>query len=256
MEYVYKAPKYTHGNRCGHVPEFPRLYENNSLKTKYDSIEIASKSIKAYYYDPSKYLKEIKLNRYNRDENDKRIVWAKNKHRSESREAVCLVLDYLVHHCDMSTHEAIRFEDGKRIPPTLSFLAMFFSMSYTRVYRALKILRESGYITLVYQSRYIGKKFVKIPAIKYISDKLFLACGISMLKLSSDTHFATTRHEKRKHGQTYQKYELIGKDNGIKRPLQAFEIIKNIAENVDESTLDRSKLISNTMSILGKFKKQ
>lgn len=198
MEHVYQSPSYSHGNRCGHVAAWPMLYQRSERKAAtYATLHTALDNLSVYYSDPSKYLKSLKHTRYNRDKNDARIVWPKNQQRSESRESCARILGLLIDCCDYKTMQVVRFKNGKPEPITLLYIAMYFGISYQRVYRALKCLRDAGYVQFEYRSCYIGQQFIRIPAIKFLSRKVFTDLGISHLKLELDMHHARTRGEKR-----------------------------------------------------------
>ena len=252
MEYIYKAPTYNHGNRCGHVVAFPRLYERAEHKAKtYSTIHTALNALPEFYSNCKKYLQELNYNRYHRDKNDQCVIWAMNRQRSELREAVARVAGLLIDCCDYETMEAVVFRNGTREPITLAYIAMFFAMSYKRVYRALRCLRKSGYVELEYRSRYIGNKFVKIVAIKRISQKLFTHLGVSHLKLQEDIHRARTKHERREHGQKQQQSVY---DRRNSTPRQACDIIQAKLEATTHiPTIEES--VAATKSILAKFKK-
>jgi hypothetical protein len=195
MEYKYKPPTYNHGNRCGHLPEFPTFYERSPNKKKtYEVIHTAHENLKKYYHEPKKYLNGIHHSRYYVDNGS---VCHMKTQRSESREAVARVLGLIIDCCDLETMRSVVYKDGKATNISLLYIAMFLGLTYKRVYRALRVLQQNEYITFDYQSRYIGDKFVKIVAIKKISRKAFIDLDVSTLKLEMALHHARTKHETR-----------------------------------------------------------
>lgn len=241
-EYVYTSPTFTHGNRCGHMPAYPTLYERSPDKKKtYDIIHTAHEHLKDYYWQPTDYLASIRHSRFHVDGNQ---IYAMKQQRSESREVTNRVLGLLADYCDLETMTAIHFKDGKREPVSLLFVAMFLGIKYQRVARVIKLLKKSHLIEVEHRSCYIGGKFVKIVAIKHISRRLFRELGISQLKIEEAIHYARTKHEKRE-----KKQEIVPRIFTAE-PMHISSLI-----NPNQSIPSKEESIASCKAILDKFKK-
>ena len=245
-EYVYTSPSFTHGNRCGHMPAYPTLFERNpEKKATYEIIHTAHEKLKDYYWKPKEYLDSIRHARFHIDGNQ---VYAMKQQRSESREVTNRVLGLLIDYCDVGTMTSIHFTNGKREAVSLLFIAMFLGIKYQRVARIIKLLKKSHLIEVEHRSCYIGGKFVKIVAIKHISRRLFRDLGISQLKIEEAIHYARTRHEKRDRKETRVNYRPPSRFS----PQCMGDIIRQIQPDKMPSI---EESVAATKAILAKHKK-
>lgn len=192
----YKAPKYAHGNRCGHMSDFPRLYERPDRQKKtYSVIHDALDALPLFYKSPKDYLAKIRHQRF-KTKDDEAI--AMNQQRSESREAVGLVTGYIINHLDLASMRLIRYKNGKPQNPSILDIASDLHIGYRRAQRALATLHKSGYISLEYQSFYINNKFIPRTAIKRVNQSLFIDLGVTCLRINEARHFAQKSPESKR----------------------------------------------------------
>lgn len=166
------------GNRCGHIPEAPQLYiRPKEQKKTYSSIHIATERLEEYYYQPvNNWLPNLHLRRK-----------TLRQQRSERREAVLALASVMVNHVDMATMRVVRLFNNKLVELSIKELAAKAHIHLRRAERALKDLKEAGYIDLQYRVEHCADGTIKPKiAIKRLSALFFYHLGVSFEKLKKE----------------------------------------------------------------------
>lgn len=158
------------GNRCGHDKDSPRFFERSSeFKRPPLAIEKALQNAEFYYFQEGDFLPNVAYSRF-----------TQRQQRSESREAVASLVKVLIGHCDLESMQAIRFYNREKCLLSVNELAKFAGLHYKRCQRALKVLKEAGYVKLQYRAQRTSTGEIKpLIAIKRLTPRLFLDLGVT-----------------------------------------------------------------------------
>jgi len=163
---------YNYGNRCGHVPNSPRLYVRPAFKKKtYDILTDAQKNLAEYYSDPKNWLKNIEESRFDVDKGH-----SMGQQRTESREAVAAVTGVILDHLDLDTMNIVRYKQGTPKNMSIYDIAEKAGINYDRCWRALMVLQNASYVTS-------KQAQIKEIALKRVSLTLLHHLGISALRV-------------------------------------------------------------------------
>lgn len=192
------------GNRCGHLPEFFRGYtrptyedykERTDTKVPHKKapglLRGACSAAKDWYFDPNECIKnKSKRSKCPRLPRLKGVNGSTRQQKSERREGIAGVLQVLINYCDLNTFYCGTWNKDKEGMNwlRLTFIANKLGYTIKRVYRALKDLEKSKYITIkrrlynhhtgIYQSNEIS-----------ISKRLFLDLGMSGVSIETSRHY-------------------------------------------------------------------
>ena len=158
------------GNKCDHDKEAPRLFERSKeLKRPPLAIEIAMRNADEFYFQRGAFLQNIAYARM-----------SMRQQRSESREAVASLVKVLVSHCDMEDMQVVRYRQGNKSLVTVLELARIAGLGYKRCQRAMKVLKEAGYLKLKIRYERVASGEIKpLIAIKKILPRMFLDLGVT-----------------------------------------------------------------------------
>jgi hypothetical protein len=195
------------GNRCGHKPLSPRLFQSpEHHKARPAILRKLTEKIQTYYDYPATVLPSLNL------ANGK-----DSQQRSERREACLQLLSCLIHFLDLLTlRVGIPQENGTFNGLSLPYLARLSALELRRAERACHDLVASGILKVhpITQQKSPGQ-FSGLPAIRTISTALFRSFNLAYwLKHERD------KASKRLRGQTL-KEEALGR---MELALKAAEI--------------------------------
>lgn len=157
------------GNKCGHDKLSPQIFKRPCAhKNAPLAISVAMSNVNAYYDDPDAFLQNLL---YARD--------SVRQQRSESREAIGSLASVLLNHCELETMRVVKFHPNKPRLLSVKELAALAGIGYKRCQRALKCLKEAGYLTLQYRCKSTVSGEIKpLVAIKRLNAKLFYDLGV------------------------------------------------------------------------------
>lgn len=159
---------YPVGNKCGHNPLCPRLFERDTGQKKPPlAIQIASTNASYYYENSDDYLLNLQ---YARDSS--RAI------RTERREAVASVLRVLLNHCDMENLKVSQYHSKGESPISVKSIANKAMIGYRRCLRVIEDLKRARYLTMQYRHKHTSEGVVPLVAIKKLSAQLFYDLGV------------------------------------------------------------------------------
>lgn len=171
-------------NNCTHVIDQPAFYTRpTQWKKPNNTIDNVCASLSKWYHDCKDDLPNLRFN--NRDK------------RSERRETIACLLQFLFNRLDFNSMTAIYFKDGKKNNIRVSEIAKQLNLSVSRVNRAITDLVKAGYI-VCNQTRKTNAdgKIVANISIKRITAECFWHLGVARDKLNSVIQYVKT-HSKR-----------------------------------------------------------
>jgi hypothetical protein len=164
------------GNRCGHVPTSPRLFNRpDHNKPRPHILEQAIGKLKDVYDRPKKFFK--KLATFNPSNRQK---------RSERREAIASVSQVLLHYFDLVTFRVGFYTaSGVFVPLDLEYIAEKAGIHFGRAKRAIAEITKAGYADAVRQfTKKENGTFQGSASIRKLSVQFFIDLGIDIQKLS------------------------------------------------------------------------
>lgn len=167
-----------YGNRCGHVPHAPMIYTRPTENRKtYSSIHTAQRNLSEYYFKPlTSWLPHLFLARR-----------STRQQRSERREAIASIASVMANYVDLASMKIVRLYNKELIPLSVKELASKAGVHIRRAERAIKDLRESGYLELEYRyERNDEGDIVPKVAIKRLSTLFFFHLGVTYEKLKRE----------------------------------------------------------------------
>jgi len=198
------------GNKCGHEPKVPRYYDiPKEHKLRPSVIQLAINNIKNFYETPRRWLESLRINRE-----------SSRQQRSEAREANSGVLQTMLHYLELATMRVGFYKpNGEFWTPSMAWIAKQLGWrtkadeeedrelikkkkkpkrrGIKRVWRALKRLKEAGYIEVYPRFEEIEfegeKQYKGLPAVRRILPKLFKELKISLVKLEAKRREAGKR---------------------------------------------------------------
>jgi DNA-binding transcriptional ArsR family regulator len=176
------------GNKCGHIRQCPQFFVRPAEQKKtYSSLHIASEHLTEYYFQPvDNWLPNIHA-----------IRDSKRQQRSERREAISAMAGVMVNHLDMATMKIMRVYKGELVEMSVKELAQKASLHLRRAERALKDLREAGYLELQYRVEHMPDGTIKPKiAIKRLTALFFYHLGISFEKLRKECERARAQFKR------------------------------------------------------------
>ncbi len=172
------------GNKCGHDPLLPRVFEppHHHVGKRPPIIEKAKRIIYDLFFNPlSAYLnskifyhtlKITKKDRY-------------RKKRSEAREAVCRVVAAMLHTFNIKNGVlGFPMPNGGMFHYTLNYFAKAAKTSYHQVKAVFKALKEAGYATLTQRAEKLADGSIRAinPIIK-LDHRIFYDLGIDQTEI-------------------------------------------------------------------------
>lgn len=128
------------GNRCGHCVSAPQFFvAKNSTRSLPWVLKKAKENVRRYYFSNKNYLPHLQFERFSR---------TKRAMRSEQREALCLVVEALLHHTDLNslTIGFVQPNTDTIKPVTIAQLAQYIGIGYKRCQRVVRLLKRAGYL--------------------------------------------------------------------------------------------------------------
>lgn len=170
-----------------HCKTMPKIYSAGAYqKRKADVIFFAQENAKKYYKKYYDYCPSL------------------DKKRSERREAIASLLSVLANHTDLATMQIVKVHAGELKNISNSDLRAMSMLTVDRYNRALKDLKEAGYITVKQLSHHYDDKAYGNVAIKSVSKSMFIELGVKYEKLQSCIDYAKKREGKLTKRQTIQ----------------------------------------------------
>jgi hypothetical protein len=172
------------GNRCGHDPRTPVLDLPAAINKKLPKLlQDTIKKMRGFYANPSNF---SFLNHNDR------------QRRSESREAMVLVLSVLFQHLDLVTMKLVKVnEKGQHENVSIAYLHVQSGLSFSRFKRAwlgliaCGICKSFQQVDSTEEGQYKG-----LPSIKTITPVLFTALSLNK-RLANSREFHSQRRIKR-----------------------------------------------------------
>jgi hypothetical protein len=163
------------GNRCGHVPTSPRLFNRpDHNKPRPHILEQAIEKLKDVYRRPKKFFK--KLATFHSSDRQK---------RSERREAIASVSQVLLHYFDLVTFRVGFYtSSGVFVPLEVEYIAEKAGIHFGRAKRAIAEITKAGYADAVRQfTKKEDGTFQGSASIRKLTVQFFIDLGIDIQKL-------------------------------------------------------------------------
>lgn len=159
------------GNRCEHYSTLPRFYMQPSSHKKRPFILIdAIEKLEKIYFKPKDFFRKFSL--------------PKNRlKRSERREAIICLLQFMVHYAELHTLRVVK-NDVTFDNFSLQEICKNTLLSFSRIKRAIADLVKVGYIKLIKQFKKEDGTHKGRPSIREILPLFFIDLGIDMSQLN------------------------------------------------------------------------
>lgn len=168
-----------YGNRCGHIPKSPRLYQApKHHKRRFPIIEKCKKNLQDAYRNPYDYqFGEVFFYK------DKPIKSGRGrKMRSERKESVAFqVGQAILHYNNIVQMKLGHYDDkGQFKSYSLNFLMKELGLTKTRFYHTINVLKHYRYIRIeTMKTQTVDGSWKTTGSIIHVNPKLYLNLGIT-----------------------------------------------------------------------------